>query len=148
MNSSVLDVQKAIMVLSQLKKPFDLVVEGTSMLPILHPGDIISVCRKDHYEVGDILVFVYKKNELLVHRLLKFENGKYFCKGDNSFRLEDVFENCIIGAVLLEDDPHKTDEYIENSYKMNRIFRNHKYDVERTQNDPKYIQYLKKYMEI
>ncbi len=89
MNQHDLKIQKILMFRSRIKKPFRLSVAGNSMLPILHAGDSILVCRKDIYEEGDILVFFYKQNELLVHRLLKIKNGRYFCKGDNAFRLED-----------------------------------------------------------
>lgn len=76
----------------QLKSPqkIQLNVDGTSMLPTLHPGDSIEICSKDDYTIGDILVFFYKNDTVLVHRLLKIENRRYFCKGDNSFRLEDI----------------------------------------------------------
>ncbi len=86
--------EKQLLILqSKRKQPFKLTIEGTSMLPVLHPGNCISICAKEDYIVGDILVFFYKNDTLLVHRLLKIENGRYFCKGDNSFRLEDVEKN-------------------------------------------------------
>lgn len=147
MNSSVMEIQKILLLRSKIKKPFNLIVAGISMLPILHEGDTVSVCRKDSYEIGDILVFFYKQNELLVHRLLKIEKDRYFCKGDNAFRLEDISDEQILGAVLLENDLHKTEEFINDSYRINRIFRSYKYNIELTKQDPEYRLYQNKYLE-
>lgn len=147
MNQSTTEMKQILLLRSKIKKPFNLTVEGISMLPILHAGDTIAICRKDSYEIGDILVFFYKQNELLVHRLLKIEKNRYFCKGDNAFRLEDISEDQIIGAVLLESDPHKTSEFIDASYRINRIFRRCKYDAELTKQEPEYELYRKKYLE-
>ena len=49
---------------AKFKKKFEIRVEGISMNPILYEGDIISVCRKDSYQPGDILVFIYKNREI------------------------------------------------------------------------------------
>ncbi len=146
-NKSTLEAKKILLLRSKIKQPFHLTVKGISMLPIFHAGNTISVCRKDSYEIGDILVFFYKQNELLVHRLLKIEKNRYFCKGDNAFRLEDIAAEQILGAALLENDPHKTEEFINDSYRINRIFRNCKYNTELTKQDPEYRLYHKKYLE-
>lgn len=148
MNLSFQKQKEMLLFRSKIKRPFELTVSGVSMLPVLHEGDTISVCRKDSYEIGDILVFFYKQEELLVHRLLKIEKGRYFCKGDNSFRLEDISEDQILGSVLLENDPHRTEEFIEASYRINRLFRSCKYDAELTKKHEEYTQYCKKYLEV
>ena len=122
-------------------------VSGISMVPVLHDGDTVSVCRKDGYEVGDILVFVYKSGELLVHRLLKVENDRYFCKGDNSFRLEDVDADHIIGAVILENDAHRNDSFISASLRINGIFRRCGYDIAKTRETAEYQAYSMKYLQ-
>ena len=88
---SNLSNKEFLLLRAKIPHPFPLTVEGTSMLPILHPGDIVNVCVKENYSVGDILVFFYKEDALLVHRLLKVENGRYFCKGDHAFRLDYFF---------------------------------------------------------
>lgn len=130
---------------AKVPKPFELTVSGSSMLPVLREGDAISVCRKDAYEVGDILVFVYRHGEVLVHRLLKIEKEQYVLKGDNAFRLEIVPKERIAGAVLLENDPHRTPEFVRASYEINRLFTSYRYDAEQTKSDPAYQQYLNTY---
>lgn len=131
---------------AKIPRPFPLTVEGTSMLPILHPGDIVNVCAKENYSVGDILVFFYKEDALLVHRLLKVENGRYFCKGDHSFRLEDMEKKDIVGTVLLESDPNNTPEFLAASMAVHRIFRKCGYNAEITKLTPEYAEYANKYL--
>lgn len=139
--------EKQLLILqSKRKQPFKLTIEGTSMLPVLHPGNCISICAKEDYIVGDILVFFYKNDTLLVHRLLKIENGRYFCKGDNSFRLEDVEKNAILGAVIQISDENNTPGFIAASYEINRVFRRCGYDVEKTKLTHKYATYSKNHL--
>ena len=83
---------KILQALIQAKGQADIHVSGISMNPTLFEGDIVTVRSFEDYELGDIIVFSYKHHELLVHRLLKKENNRYFCKGDNSLRLEDMKE--------------------------------------------------------
>lgn len=148
MNLPVSGIKSVLLLRAKSGKPFDLTVSGVSMLPVLHENDTISICRKDRYEIGDILVFFYKQDELLVHRLLKIEGDRYFCKGDNAFRLEDITEEQILGAVLLENDPHRSAEFIADSYKINRLFRKCGYDTEKVKQEPEYRLYRKKYLEV
>jgi len=67
-----------------------LTVSGDSMLPVLSDGDVVTLKKEDQYKLGDILVYPYKEGMLLIHRLLLIDNCRYYCKGDNSLRLEDV----------------------------------------------------------
>lgn len=146
MQEKELTPKQLLLLRAKIKKPFELTVDGVSMLPVLHPGDSITICAKDEYSVGDIVVFFYKNDELLVHRLLKIDKGRYFCKGDNSFRLEDVDSSALIGSVLLDADPNNTPEFISASYAVSRVFRRCGYDVEKVKTTPEYIEYKEKYL--
>ena len=115
-------------------------------LPILHPGDSIKVCAKDEYKVGDILVFFYKDDSLLVHRLLKVENGRYFCKGDNAFRLEDIEKQNIVGAVMLDHDANNTPDFITASYSISRIFQKMGYSSDKVKSSAEYAEYVQNYL--
>lgn len=148
MNLPISGIKSVLLLRAKSRKPFELTVSGVSMLPVLHDGDTITVCRKDCYEIGDIMAFFYKQDELLVHRLLKIEGDRYFCKGDNAFRLEDICEEQILGAVLFENDPHRNAEFIADSYGINRLFRRCGYDAEKAKKEPEYRLYRKKYLEV
>lgn len=135
------------MLLPLLKRPFKLTVTGNSMSPILQDGEIIEIQPDQKtYKKGDIVVFYYKEDSLIVHRILKVINGRYYCKGDNSFRIEDVLYDWIIGKVNLKKDPNKTDEFIIDSLKINEIFRQNGYNINKTKNTKEYKHYKDKYL--
>lgn len=84
----------------------ELTVTGFSMKPTLYEGDHILIQTSKTYIPGDLLVYNYKNEGLLVHRLLcvKYISSspptqRFFCKGDNAFRLEDISQDEIIGKV-------------------------------------------------
>ena len=116
------------------------------MFPILKSGDIITVRRKQPYSIGDILVFSYNNEQILVHRLLKIEGNIYFCKGDNSFRLEMVRENNIIGSVILLYDKNNNSDFVIDSYAIYRLFCKNEFDSQKTMLSAKYINYRNKYL--
>jgi len=98
-----MDTNKLLMLMkarSKSGKPFEMTVSGVSMLPFLKEGDTLTVQQLDKYEIGDILVFPYKNEGTLVHRLLKIEDGWLYCKGDNAFRTEDITVEQAFGKVV------------------------------------------------
>ncbi len=95
--------------------------------------------------IRDIVVFYYKEDSLIIHRILKVNNGRYYCKRDNSFRIEDVLYDWIIGKVNFEKT-NKTDELIVESLKINKIFRQNGYDINKTKNTKEYKHYKDKYL--
>ena len=135
---------------SQLSRgrDMDVSVVGVSMEPSLYEKDVVTVHRAESYDIGDILVFVYKNNELLIHRLLKIKNQRYFCKGDNAFRLEDVPYEQIFGKVVKingMDLPTVTAQQVELSYMVNRAFRKCGYNADETKKSGIY-RFYKKYL--
>ena len=82
----------------QAKGQADITVTGTSMNPTLYEGDCVTIKSFVTYDVGDILVYAYKNEGLLIHRLLR-KDTRYYCKGDNAFRMEDIAPTNIIGKV-------------------------------------------------
>lgn len=77
---------------------------------------------------------IYCNNEgILIHRLLKYD-GRYFCKGDNAFRLEDIEYNQIIGkAVLVNNTTIQPwdDCKVRLSYSLNREFVKLRYNMDK-----------------
>lgn len=63
-----------------------LVISGISMEPLFHKGDLVIVRASNDYQVGDIVA--YKNQEMsglpVIHRIIKYETGNYFFKGDNN----------------------------------------------------------------
>lgn len=133
--------------------PFETTVTGVSMQPVLQAGDLLMVQPCDNYLPGEICVFLYKQGELLVHRLLKVERERYYLKGDNAFRLEDVDADQILGKVIqitrggkCWTPPPCSAEQIENSLDVNRAFVHCRYDVEKTMESLIYQAYRSNYL--
>lgn len=147
----------------QFKKPFDLTtlkllakigrlqvpVKGISMLPTIREGDVVTVSTAQKYHPADILLFPYKEEGLLLHRLIKVDS-RYFCKGDNAFRLEDISFDEIIGKVTLRKRngillplPYFSKTGVNLSCEISEIFRKHKYDKSKTTQHESYRAFMR-----
>lgn len=65
-----------------------IVVEGSSMVPTLHNGDLVIVRARDSYDVGDIIAFEVPEGsgpeELVIHRVVGGSSTDgYVTRGDN-----------------------------------------------------------------
>lgn len=65
------------------------IVEGHSMEPTYHPGDLIIARHEDRYDPGDVVVFQIpipgrSRRALVIHRLLQVgDDGRITTQGDN-----------------------------------------------------------------
>lgn len=79
---------------------FSFPINGTSMQPLLHKGDIVNLreCRKA--SVGDI-VFYKRGDNYILHRVLKVKNDVYTIVGDHQIQCDkNVLPSMIIGVVV------------------------------------------------
>jgi len=123
---------------------------GISMEPLLREGDRIRIVKSE-YKIGDILVFPYKNNTLLAHRLVGERAGRLLCKGDNAFRVEDIEPDAVLGkvtAVLLSEEwreiPSIPPEIIAMSLELGQRFRKNAYNAERTATESLYAEFRQK----
>lgn len=104
------------------------------MLPRLRPGDTAYILRQDSYQIGDVIVFPYRNEGFIVHRILQILPSTCVCKGDNSFRLEIVNISDILGKVIhilrgadsIDINSIKIDNlesFIQDSFHINSIFK-------------------------
>lgn len=128
-------------------------VSGDSMFPVLVATDILFVMKNEKYIIGDILVYIYN-NEKLVHRLLAMDDKYFYCKGDNSFRLETITKEQIIGkavfikrgnGVLKIPNVHKN--FISMSLKVYREFCLNDFDHQKTLETDLFKKYKKLYLD-
>ncbi len=139
-------LQKLLFVQAGSGRPVDITVEGVSMQPTLTAGDVVTLVSREEYEIGDILVFTYKEERLLIHRLLDKKEGRYFCKGDNAFRTEDITREQIAGKVTALNGrplPPCPPRLATLSYLVGRAFFRCRYDVEKTRRTAIYQLYQK-----
>ncbi len=133
--------------------PFRIRVRGTSMMPILNDGDIVTIQKSDIYSAGDILLYPFENEGLLLHRLLKINGSRYYCKGDNTFRIEEVMSNGIFGKVISVTRksvtfclPTVSAEFLEMSYSVYWEFIKHDNSVRKTKLTEVYKNYKQKFL--
>jgi signal peptidase I len=61
-------------------------VQGTSMQPTLHGGDLAVIYQQDRYEVGDIVAFEIPGGGVVIHRVIEAGPDGYRFQGDNRDR--------------------------------------------------------------
>lgn len=61
-------------------------VQGTSMEPALHGGDLAIVYEQDAYDVGDIVAFEIPEGGVVIHRVIEAGPDSYHFRGDNRDR--------------------------------------------------------------
>lgn len=59
------------------------IIKGESMLPLLKEGNIIEITNPRSLRLGDLVVFKFKKKNLIVHRIVKMDRNNIITKGDN-----------------------------------------------------------------
>ena len=126
-------VSKVLSAILKSKGQAEITVMGISMNPTLCEGDKVIIKKSNEYIIGDIIVFNYKNEGILIHRLLKYD-GRYFCKGDNAFRLEDIEYNQIIGKAVLVNNTtiQPWDDWkVRLSYSLNREFVKLRYNMDK-----------------
>lgn len=79
-----------------------ILVAGESMLPTLHPGDLVVLKERESYELGEIAAFV-AEGGVVIHRIVGRDGHGYVMKGDNK-ELTDPWlptDREMVGSMLL-----------------------------------------------
>jgi len=67
------------------------ILDGTSMEPSLHAGDLAVVRRQESVEKGDVVLYDHPNlRAQVLHRVVRDGGGRYVLKGDNNDFLDDV----------------------------------------------------------
>ena len=62
-----------------------IIVNGISMQPTYHSGDLVISHVSASYQVGEVVAYWDKQtNRFVIHRIVGLENGQYTLKGDNN----------------------------------------------------------------
>jgi hypothetical protein len=121
-----------------------IIAYGDSMYPAILNNTMIKIMKQEYYAIGDVIAFYYENEGLLVHRILKKNEYVYYCKGDNSYRLEIVYKDNALGKII--NLPNVNDEFIVMSLKINLLAHKLHYDLEKLKKDSLYIEYKTKYL--
>ncbi len=80
-------------------------VTGKSMYPNIRSGDVITLvpCAERTPEPGDVVGLLDSKNrQIIVHRIIKKNDGRFLVKGDNVIRSDGYYPRDKIIGVLTE----------------------------------------------
>lgn len=130
-----------------------IVVTGSSMNPSLLNGDEIILEQADDYSAADIVLFHYNENEYIIHRIVYKDNNIIICKGDNSFRLEYIKFESIIGMVNkvirnneIIEIPSLDERYLDMSYKIGLLVEKNNHNIKQCILSDLYKQYYDEYL--
>jgi len=85
-----------------LKKDGRLVYKtrGVSMLPMLHQNRDIIVIVPPEGRLKKYDVALYKRgSSYILHRIIGIQDGEYLIRGDNTYRIEHVPQELVIGVL-------------------------------------------------
>ncbi len=60
------------------------ILNGNSMEPGMHRGDLAIVREQRTYQVGDVVTYRHPQIGPIIHRIIGFEDGRYILQGDNN----------------------------------------------------------------
>lgn len=86
----------------ETKGEFITLFKGISMLPLLRQGKDIVVITKPVGELkkGDVPLYKRRNYDFLVlHRILKVSDNEYIIRGDNTYKLEHVPKDYVVGVL-------------------------------------------------
>lgn len=82
---------------------FKIQIDGDSMNPVLRNGQIVYIAPiNQELREGDIILF-YRKNILVLHRIIKKYSKRYLLKGDNENEIDMITSDKIIGLYVNND---------------------------------------------
>ena len=139
---------------AKLQRGYDIEItaRGTSMAPFIIDGESVLVRAKEDYQVGEVLLFFYKDTDVLLHRLVKKEQGSLYCKGDNSYRLEKIGLADVLGSAVWKMEQDQLRPLIcpaglpEASLMIHRLLIQLNYDRDLLMESQAYQNYFKKYL--
>lgn len=79
----------------------NLTVTGSSMMPLFYNRrDAVTLIPvKDRQKKGDIILYRRENGMYVLHRIVRVEQDRYICSGDNQFEEEIVTHGQLIGVV-------------------------------------------------
>src|SRR5689334_11825341 len=60
------------------------IINGNSMEPLYHRGDLVILRQTDQPEIGDIFAYRYPDIGSVIHRIIDIEGNRFVFKGDHN----------------------------------------------------------------
>ena len=125
--------EKLLKIYLNKNKKVCLTVNGNSMYPILHDKMDVLIVKKSKYNVGDIVVFYFKRDDMfLIHRIIFAKKKFIYLKGDNAYRIEKICVKDILGAFFENEINHSMMEiYCKKAYKLGKYAKRNRYNMKK-----------------
>lgn len=101
MNSSMKELYPLIKEALDNDKVCKINVFGTSMEPFLFNGDNVTLKRVSKYKKNDVILYIRKNGQFVLHRINKVKKDYFVLLGDNQSRREfPIYEDQIVAKVI------------------------------------------------
>lgn len=101
-------------------------MSGNSMRPTLSEPMILETTGAEHYSQGDVVVFIDRNRNTIVHRIVKLTKSGYLTRGDNNLTDDEpIVHKDILGKVVaayLGDKCYRISEG-KNGYRVHRYLQ-------------------------
>lgn len=86
---------------------FEMPVNGTSMLPFIHAGDLVMLDKISNHQIkkGDVVLYKRENGQYVLHRIHSIKDGMLVMLGDNQLKLE---KNIAYNQLLAKMISYKT----------------------------------------
>ena len=86
---------------------FEMPVNGTSMLPFIHAGDLVMLDKISNHQIkkGDVVLYKRENGQYVLHRIHSIKNEMLVMLGDNQLKLE---KNIAYNQLLAKMISYKT----------------------------------------
>ena len=104
---------------------------GISMQPLFktHRDAVVISTPKEELRKYDVALYTYGDGRYVLHRVVGVKDDVYLIRGDNTYRLERVPKNRVIGVMTAFNRKGKQYDLTEFSYKFYSRFWNFIYPV-------------------
>src|SRR5690349_16962017 len=65
------------------------IVNGNSMEPVLHTGDLVILHTAADYQTGEIVTYRHPQIGTVIHRIIGRDSGRYIFRGDHNSWIDD-----------------------------------------------------------
>lgn len=93
---------------------------GTSMEPLFRTGRDMVVIKKVDGECKkyDVVLYRYPSGKYVLHRIIRIRENEYIIRGDNTYRLEHIPKDRILGVLERFNRKGKSHTVDEKSFKI------------------------------
>ena len=93
---------------------------GFSMWPLFRTHrDIVYIAKADKpLKRGDVALYTGGDGKYILHRVLRVKDKEYLIRGDNTYRIEHVPHECVIGVLMEFDRKGKHHTTSDFSYRF------------------------------